>query len=154
MDTVLVLMARPGSAALGAEVMAAARRVADAGPLTWLAEGEACEVAFPAPARFEARAVEDGVRALVGDAPIDVAVVPCAGRRKRLLVADMDSTVIGQECIDELGMLAGKGVEIAAITERAMRGELEFSDALKARVAMLSGADAQIIERIGPSGSP
>jgi phosphoserine phosphatase len=68
-------------------------------------------------------------------------------RRKGLLVADMDSTMIGQECIDELADFAGKKAEIAAITERAMQGEMDFAEALKARVAALAGLDAGAIAR-------
>ena len=71
--------------------------------------------------------------------PIDLNILPAANRRKRLLIADMDSTIIEQECIDELAEFAGKRAEISAITERAMRGELEFEAALKERVAMLQG---------------
>ncbi len=78
----------------------------------------------------------------------DVVVQPASGpRRKRLLVADMDSTMIGQECIDELADFAGKKAEIAAITERAMQGELDFEAALDARVAALRGLDAGAIAR-------
>ncbi len=79
---------------------------------------------------------------------IDVAVQPAAApRRKRLLVADMDSTMIQQECIDELADFAGLKAEIAAITERAMHGELDFEAALDARVAALAGLEADAIER-------
>ncbi len=79
---------------------------------------------------------------------IDVIVQPAAPtRRKRLLVADMDSTMIQQECIDELADFAGLKAEIAAITERAMQGELDFESALDARVAALKGLDASAIDR-------
>ena len=71
--------------------------------------------------------------------PVDVNIVPAQNRRKQLLIADMDSTIIEQECIDELADFAGKRTEISAITERAMRGELDFEAALKERVAMLKG---------------
>lgn len=78
----------------------------------------------------------------------DVIVQPAGGpRRKGLLVADMDSTMIGQECIDELADYAGKKAEISAITERAMLGELDFAEALSARVAALAGLDAGAIAR-------
>lgn len=76
---------------------------------------------------------------LLSDEPVDIIVQPADCRRKRLLVADMDSTIIGQECIDELADFAGKKAEIAAITERAMRGELNFEEALIERVGMLAG---------------
>ena len=79
---------------------------------------------------------------------VDVVVQPASTqRRKRLLVADMDSTMIGQECIDELADFAGLKAEIAAITERAMQGELDFADALEARVAALAGLEASAIDR-------
>ncbi len=79
---------------------------------------------------------------------LDVIVQPAGGPRvKRLLVADMDSTMIGQECIDELADFAGLKAEIAAITERAMQGELDFEAALDARVAALKGLDASAIQR-------
>ena len=78
---------------------------------------------------------------------IDVVVQPVESREKRLLVADMDSTMIGQECIDELADFAGKKAEIAAVTERAMQGEMDFADALHARVAELNGLGVGCIER-------
>ncbi len=78
-------------------------------------------------------------RQAFSDVPIDINILPPVNRRKKLLVADMDSTIIEQECIDELAEYAGKRAEISAITERAMRGELDFEAALKERVAMLKG---------------
>ena len=87
--------------------------------------------------------------------PIDIAVLPAEGRRKRLLVADMDSTMIGQECIDELGILAGVGDRISDITARAMRGELDFEAALKERVGLMRGLPrAGSGDRARPRGSP
>ena len=77
----------------------------------------------------------------------DVIVQAAEGREKQLLAADMDSTIIGQECIDELADYAGIKPSIAAITERAMRGELDFAEALKERVALLKGLDVAIIAR-------
>lgn len=74
-----------------------------------------------------------------GDVAYDYVVLPTAGRRKRLLISDMDSTIIAQECLDELADFAGLKSEVSAITERAMRGELDFEAALTARVAMLEG---------------
>lgn len=78
---------------------------------------------------------------------LDVIVQPAAHRRKRLIVADMDSTMISVECIDELADYAGLKAEVAAVTERAMRGELDFEAALDARVALLKGMDAAVIDR-------
>jgi phosphoserine phosphatase len=83
---------------------------------------------------------------ILSDALADVIVQPAAHRRKRLLIADMDSTIIGQECIDELADFAGLKPRIAAITERAMRGELDFEAALKERVAMLKGLAESALE--------
>jgi phosphoserine phosphatase len=80
--------------------------------------------------------------------PIDIAVLSAANRRKQLLLADMDSTMIGQECIDELGALAGMGAQISAITARAMAGELDFETALRERVALLAGLDEAAIGNI------
>jgi len=105
----------------------------------WVDEGDAVdlEVADLAAART----------ALEGWNGCDVIVQPAAGRKKKLLAADMDSTIIGQECIDELADYAGIKPSIAAITERAMRGEIDFAEALKERVALLEGLDVAIIAR-------
>lgn len=78
---------------------------------------------------------------------IDIVVQPAETREKRLLVADMDSTMVGQECIDELADFAGKKAQIAAVTERAMQGEIDFAQALHARVAELNGLGVGCIER-------
>jgi phosphoserine phosphatase len=79
--------------------------------------------------------------------PVDLCVQPAEGRRKRLLLADMDSTIIGCECLDELADFAGLKAEIAAITERAMAGELPFEAALTERVARLAGLDLAVLQR-------
>ena len=77
--------------------------------------------------------------------PVDINLLPTQNRRKKLLIADMDSTIIQQECIDEIAEYAGKREEIADITERAMRGELDFEAALKERVAMLAGLPVSVL---------
>jgi phosphoserine phosphatase len=77
--------------------------------------------------------------------PADINIIPAANRRKKLLIADMDSTIIEQECIDEIAAYAGKRAEIADITERAMHGELDFNAALKERVAMLKGLPQTVL---------
>jgi len=107
----------------------------------WVEEGTACDLLLPGGLR-DARAALEGLIA-----GVDVVVQPRAGRRKLLLVADMDSTMIGQECIDELADYAGLRPEVAAVTERAMRGELDFEAALDARVALLAGLDEAAIDR-------
>jgi phosphoserine phosphatase len=86
-------------------------------------------------------------RGALADLPIDVCVQPWEGRRKRLFVADMDSTIIGCECLDELADFAGLKEPVSAITERAMRGEIAFEGALRERVAMLKGLSVSALEQ-------
>ena len=139
MDSVLVLIAAPGSRAIGSGIVELLRDLGGEPP-HWLAEGEAAEV--PDFERLPEFMVD------IRKHPIDAAVVSIHNRRKRLLIADMDSTMIEQECIDELGVMAGVGERIKDITLRAMRGELDFDGALRERVALLKGLDAAIIDRI------
>ncbi len=139
MDSVLVLIAAPGSGAISANVIEMLRDFGGGQP-RWLAEAEALEVPD-----FEARA---GFVEALSVLPLDVNLVPVENRRKRLLIADMDSTMIEQECIDELGMMAGIGEPIKAITARAMRGELDFEGALKERVKLLKDLDVRVIDTI------
>ncbi len=84
--------------------------------------------------------------AAIADLPVDFALQPWAGRKKGLLIADMDSTIIGCECLDELADFAGVKSEVSAITERAMRGEIGFEGALRERVAMLKGLELSALE--------
>ncbi len=79
---------------------------------------------------------------------IDMVVQPAVGRKKRLLIADMDSTMIQQECIDELADAAGAGAHVAGITARAMNGELDFEDALRERVGLLAGLPESVIAQV------
>jgi phosphoserine phosphatase len=88
------------------------------------------------------------LRGVIGAAPVDVVLQPLDGRRKKLLVADMDSTMIGQECIDELADYAGLKDRVAAITARAMAGEIAFAPALRERVALLRGLPASTIDKV------
>ncbi len=141
MDSVLVLIAAPGSRAIDARLTHALFELAGTEG-RWLDDDEAIE--FPV---VQAPSVAE-LTDIFGDRPIDHAVIPAANRKKRLLVADMDSTMIGQECIDELGAMAGVGERIAAITARAMCGELDFEAALKERLALMKGLAADAIARI------
>jgi len=100
----------------------------------WLDDGVAADVVFTGALAPKRAALE---KAFAGE-PFDVIVQPLAGREKRLLVADMDSTLIGQECVDELAALAGTGEHVTAITERAMRGDIAFEPALRRRVGLLA----------------
>jgi phosphoserine phosphatase len=144
MDQLLVVIASTGSRALDAGAMAHVRPLLEGAP-RWLAEDEAAEA--PLKPGLGPDAVADLRRRLAGR-PVDVCVVPAAHRQKRLLIADMDSTIIEQECIDELAVEAGIGEPIKAITARAMRGELVFEEALRERVALLAGLPETIIARV------
>lgn len=96
----------------------------------------------------DARKLEADIRIALDGAPVDVIVQPEAGRRKALFLADMDSTMIGQECIDELAAYVGLKDLVAAITERAMRGEIAFEPALRERVALLKGVPLSVVDEI------
>ena len=140
---VATLLTDPARPTLDAATVAKLAADWAGGPVRWLAPGEAAEVPLDAePGDLWERWAALQTRG------IDLAVQPAAGRRKRLLLADMDSTIIRQECIDELAAEAGIGAEVAAITARAMNGELEFEAALRERVALLAGLDAGVIDRV------
>ncbi|MCB1882579.1 MAG: phosphoserine phosphatase SerB [Geminicoccaceae bacterium] len=140
---VLCLVADPETAPLPAVPLERlAARVG--GDVVWLAPGAAAEIrAEGDPTHLRAEA-----EAALGGLPVDTAILPAAGRRKRLLLADMDSTMITIECIDELAGMAGIKAEIVRITERAMRGELDFFAALEARVARLAGLPATAVDEV------
>jgi phosphoserine phosphatase len=110
----------------------------------WLDEGVAADLVFTGDLNAKRAALAES---LSGEA-IDVIAQPLAGRRKRLFVADMDSTLIGQECLDEVAAFAGVGDRVAAITERAMRGEVAFAPALRERVALLAGLPETVIDDV------
>ena len=146
MSHVLTLVTAPG--ALEPAHLAAARDAlralgAATGAPDWLAEAEAADLPFEGLAPEQAVAA---ARAALGEAAPDLLAMPAAGRRKRLLIADMDSTIVTTETLDELAAAAGLKEVIAAITARAMNGELDFKAALRERVAMLRGLDAQALE--------
>ncbi|MCW5687921.1 MAG: phosphoserine phosphatase SerB [Pseudolabrys sp.] len=144
MSLVATLIANPKGHALAAPLLDMARRAVNATGIDMLAPGIACDL-VPSPdiGRDEAeRRLRDALRG----APVDVAVQQAAGRRKSILIADMDSTMIDQECIDELADYVGLKAHVAAITERAMRGELPFEPALRERVALLKDLPLSVIE--------
>jgi phosphoserine phosphatase len=149
MTHVATLTSAPSLAALDDGAAAAAQ---DSLPATeaprWLDRGIAADILFSPNGDNDNRATAERIRGRLGARPIDVVVQPLAQRRKRLLLADMDSTMIGQECIDELADFVGKKAHVAAITERAMRGEIEFAPALIERVALLKGLPASVIDRV------
>ncbi len=138
---VLSLVTSPDAAALDEEL---SNDVADMIGLnrartTWLAPGVACDLTLPPMSQHQAHDLLTTARAALADRPVDINLVPTEGRRKKLLIADMDSTMIHQECIDELGIAAGAGEHIREVTRRAMRGELDFVEALRERVSFMKG---------------
>ncbi len=106
----------------------------------WIDEGDAADVRFSG----DSKAASWALNGLDG---VDIIVQPDEPRWKRLLVADMDSTIIGQECIDELADYVGLKEKVAQITERAMQGELDFPQALRERVRLLAGLDQRALSR-------
>lgn len=145
---VLVLISPAGEAtAAGQAARIAAREIGVDAP-TWLSADEACEFMFEAADLDAARAARDRIAAHLGALPVDVCALPAAGRRKALLIADMDSTIIQQECIDEMADMLGLKPRIAAITERAMRGELPFEAALRERLGLLTGLEVGALQRV------
>jgi phosphoserine phosphatase len=149
MTSVLTLICDPARPALDDSTLAdalSALRGADAvpGEPDWLAPGVACDLPFAAPAPIRAGRA---ARAALRGRPVDLAVQPADGRRKRLLVADMDATIVTGETLDELAAEAGIKDRIAPITARAMRGELDFEAALRERVALLAGLDGAALDR-------
>ena len=129
--------------------ISAAADAVGARDFAWIEEGIAGDLALPGDPGAARHALEGLI------AGVDAIVQPASGRRRQLLIADMDSTMIGQECIDELADYAGIKPQIAAITERAMQGELDFESALRERVGLLTGLDESAIaqclaERIVP----
>jgi len=146
-EYVATFIARPEQAASLSEVVDEAADLPGAGRPDWLADGEACDIPLP-PAENGLGAIRADLYEMVDGRPVDVVAQPIAGRRKKLIVADMDSTMIGQECIDELADMVGLKPHVAAITERAMRGEIAFEPALRERVALLKGLELAVVEKV------
>jgi phosphoserine phosphatase len=146
---VATLISSPGAAALDAATLARARATlpAPAEP-RWLAGMIAADLPFNPGGENDNRAWADRLRASLAGLPVDAVVQPNADRRKRLLIADMDSTMIGQECIDELADRVGLKARVAAITERAMHGDIAFEPALRERVALLEGLPASVVAEV------
>jgi phosphoserine phosphatase len=144
MSPVVYLIADPARAPLESRLVAEVEGALGARP-RWLADAEACEFLVE---DLEPAALRERVGQVVGGAAVDVAVVAAAHRPKRLLVSDMDSTMITVESIDELAEAAGIRAEIAAITRRAMNGEIDFRAAVEARVALLAGLPVTVFEEV------
>ncbi|MET3991269.1 MULTISPECIES: phosphoserine phosphatase SerB [Bradyrhizobium] len=151
MSLVATLICNPDNPALDSTIVDGARAVLpQAQPAHWLFDGVAVDIPFGAQDNLQGdrHAIEQRLRELRGDLPIDIVVQPVGFRRKKLFLADMDSTMIGQECIDELADLVGMKAHVAAITERAMRGEIEFEPALRERVALLKDLPASVVDEV------
>ena len=147
MSLVATLICNPANPALDSTVIDGALAVLPSpGHAQWLFDEVAVDIPFTG--SEDIRAVEQRLREARGDLPIDIVVQPQAFRRKKLFLADMDSTMIGQECIDELADYAGLKAHVAGITERAMRGEIEFEPALRERVALLKGLPVSVVDEV------
>ena len=140
---IATLLTNPETPKLERVAVESLRNAWGGGDAVWLDPGVAAEFALEAVPE-NLWEVWDGFQAM----GIDLAVQPAVGRKKRMLIADMDSTMIQQECIDELADEAGVGPYVAGITARAMNGELEFEAALRARVGLLKGLEEAVIARV------
>jgi len=149
MTLVATLISNPAAAALDDAVLRRARgALPSAEPPIWLGPAVAADIPFAAPPASDHRTLAEQVRAATSPAPLDVVVQRADGRRKTLFLADMDSTMIGQECVDELADYVGVKPRVAAITERAMRGEIEFAPALRERVTLLKGLPVSVVDQV------
>ena len=138
---ILTIVAQREATSLTPALLNQIRNAVRGAPPVVLSAGEAADIPLSVPLDQAA------LRAAIEDKPIDAIVTKARGRRKALLVADMDSTIVTGETLDELAGFAGIGEQIAAITARAMNGELDFKGALRERVAMLKGLDLGALER-------
>lgn len=140
MQHVLTLVAARDATSLGAPLLARARDAVRGAAPVILSPGEAADIPCPGAPDL------DRVRTALEGAPVDVFALPAAGRRKAVLVADMDSTIVTTETLDEIAAHAGLHEQVAAITRRSMNGEIDFREALRQRVAMLKGLGLQALE--------
>ncbi|EIM28045.1 phosphoserine phosphatase SerB [Microvirga lotononidis] len=144
---VATLIANPSRPVLTDEIVAlAATSLGQETERSVLARGIAADLIVPGTP--DAKAVEATLRRALAGQPIDIVVQPTGARRKRLFLADMDSTMIGQECIDELADYVGLKREVSEITERAMRGEIAFEPALRERVSLLRNLPVDVVDEI------
>lgn len=146
MALVATLIANPSNPVLTPALGEAAYAAVDGAGLYWLADGVACDIALKdGTDRATALAT---LKAIIGNLPVDAAVQQTDTRRKKILIADMDSTMIGQECIDELAAEVGLKDKVSSITARAMNGEIAFEPALRERVALLAGLPVEVITQV------
>ena len=140
---VVTLLTSPEKPNLDAGLVDSLRNAWGGGDALWLAPDEAAEFSIPHKPDNQ-RPVWDDLQKL----GVDLVVQLEEGRKKQMLLADMDSTMIRQECIDELAAEAGVGAHVADITARAMNGELDFEDALRERVCLLKGLKASVVDTV------
>ncbi|RYC12147.1 phosphoserine phosphatase SerB [Ciceribacter ferrooxidans] len=146
MAFVATLLANPSNPAVTPALAEKAAEAVGASGLYWLADGIACDIVLkdgsdPVEANVD-------IRAILDTAPVDLAIQDADHRRKKFLIADMDSTMIGQECIDELAAEVGLKDKVALITARAMNGEIAFEPALRERVALLKGLPISVVDEV------
>ena len=146
MALVATLVANPSNPVLNPAIAEQAAEAVEASGLYWLADGVACDIALRD--GTDGQAAEANILAVIAGAPIDLVIQEQETRRKTLLIADMDSTMIGQECIDELAAEVGLKEKVAAITARAMNGEIAFEPALRERVALLKGLPISVVDEV------
>ncbi len=143
-DRVATLIANPANPCLTPQLAESVRSETGASGVYFLADGIACDLPL-SPSNTD---VESQLSSLLADCAVDWVVQDADERRKKALLADMDSTLIQQECIDELAAEAGVGDHVADITARAMRGELDFEPALRERVRLLKNLPSSIIQSV------
>jgi len=147
MSLVATLICNPADPALDSTMIDGARAVLPSpGTPQWLFNEVAVDIPFAG--SDDIGGITARLREARGDLPIDIVVQPRLGRRKKLLLADMDSTMIGQECVNELADFVGLKARVAGITERAMRGEIAFEPALRERVGLLKGLSVDVIDEV------
>ncbi len=146
MAFVATLIANPSNPVLVPVIAEQAAEAVKASGLYWLADGIACDIALRDDTDLQA--AEANILAVIGSERIDLVIQETETRRKKLLIADMDSTMIGQECIDELAAEVGLKDKVAEITARAMNGEIAFEPALRERVALLKGLPLSVVDDV------
>lgn len=146
MAFVATLIANPSNPVLTKTIAETAAEALSASGLYWLADGVACDIALKD--GTDLVDAEATLRKIIDNQPIDMAIQDAEQRRKKFLIADMDSTMIGQECIDELAAEVGLKDKVSQITARAMNGEIAFEPALRERVALLKGLPITVVDDV------
>lgn len=146
MALVATLIANPSNPVLNSTIAESAASALNASGLYWLADGIACDLVLRD--GTDVAVAERVLRMAIIDRPIDMAIQEQDERRKKILIADMDSTMIGQECIDELAAEVGLKEQVSIITARAMNGEIAFEPALRERVALLKGLPISVVDEV------